>query len=164
MNTIGVLIELRWSNPYTQPPNGVRILAEIYRPYDDPEARKPPDVFDELHTLGDGYSHIYSFISPRIKELPPDKLASVRKKRIARRVQKKYPMFAEQFLAEEIAKNPEYYDGVTRSDLKEVRDKVLNNEAERLAYLQGRSGQVMVYGKSHTKTTFPESEKQNGLP
>ncbi len=150
MKSYAVLIQLRWRNPYTEPPNGLRVLAEIYRHADDPESRKSPAEFDELSRSGDGYSPYLTFpaLMPA-RELPPESLASVRKKRTARRIEKKYPLFAEQFIAETIARQPEYYAGITRADLQADRDRVKRDEAERREYLEAHLGEVLIYGKSH---------------
>ena len=40
-------------------------------------------------------------------------------------------MFVEQMMVEEIARKPEYYDGITDAHLAEDRRKVLADEAER---------------------------------
>ena len=151
MSDYGVLIQLAWRNPYTQPPNGLRVLAEIFRPQSAPGARIAPAEFDFLHTFGDGYGNVFSFpsFSP-MRELPPESLATVRRKRTARRMQKKYPLFADQFTQEAITENPEYYAGITRDDLAVAKAAVLSREAERMAYLSAHLGELMIYGKSHS--------------
>lgn len=152
MADYGVLIQLAWKNPRTEPPNGLRVLAEIFRPQSHPEARRAPAEFDDLYSLGDGYGKVFSFpaLVP-MRELPPESLAAVRKKRTQRRIQKRYPLFADQFVAEEIASKPQYYSGVTREDLREAKDRVLQAESERLAYLTAHMGELLIYGRSHSK-------------
>lgn len=149
----GVLIQLRWNNPYTEPPNGIRVLAEIFRPQSDPDAHTPPPEFAQLHTLGDGYGTQYTFpalTAPR--ELSPETLASVRKKRTSRRIQAKYPLFADQFIQAELDRKPDYYAGITRPDLQAGIDRVKTWEAERLSYLTAHLGEVLIYAKSHSIT------------
>lgn len=143
----GVLIQLRWSNPYSEPPAGrPRVLSEIFRHCDDPEARKSPAEFDQLHSLGDGYSNYLCFpaLAP-MRELPAASLASVRRKRVTRRIEKKYPLFAGEFVKQELDRQPEYYAGITRPDLAEKKDEITRRESERLEYLEARRGQLLFY-------------------
>lgn len=148
--TAGVLIQLSWANPYRQPPNGIRVLAEIFRLETDPDARKVPEEFMTLSTLGDGYGISFVFLSEPPKQRPPEVLASLRKQRAQKRIEKKYPLFADQFMQAELERKPEYYAGITRADLQAAKDETLSNEKERLEFLSKNAGKVIVYGKSHS--------------
>lgn len=138
---IGAVWSVRWTNPYTQPPdNRPRVLIEVYRPEGHPEVRglKPPAAIQQALDqvgLGSGYSLHWQPISapPVIK--PPDKLAVIRRKRLERRIRKKYPLFADEFIAQELARRSAYYDGITDPRLAAARDEVIAKEAEKLAEL-----------------------------
>jgi hypothetical protein len=51
MGSVGCLITLEWNDPYTDPPNGMRVLAEIFRPLSDPSCRLIPEEFRALTAL-----------------------------------------------------------------------------------------------------------------
>jgi hypothetical protein len=50
--------------------------------------------------------------------LPPESLARVRRKRLTRRVTAKVPMFADHFIDAELARKPDYYDGITDPNIE----------------------------------------------
>ena len=101
----GRLHKIQWSNPYTNPPAGApRVLAEVFT-----LGKNAPVGFSELRTAGGGYSCIESHIEePSIKELSQASLASVRKKRLARRVTAKVPLFADFFIQQAIDAKPDF--------------------------------------------------------
>lgn len=150
MPTIGVLIQLAWRNPYTEPPNGMRVLAEVFHLYDAPNSREVPQEFDCLYRLGDGYGNSFTFLSGPVKQQPKEVLASVRKKRVTRRMERKYPLFAGQFIQEEIDKKADYYAGETRADLEAARVAISKSEQERIDFLAQHLDQVIIYGHSHS--------------
>ena len=121
---VGFRIALEWINPYKAPPNGVRVLAERFV-ITDGGGPEFPEKWKELHELGDGYCITYSHISPPPKGLSRERLASIRKKRIVRRMQAKYPMFADEFISKEMEKNLNYYEGETDAKIEAARDEAL---------------------------------------
>jgi len=138
---IGAIWSVRWNNPYTDPPGGrPRVLIEVYRPEGHPEARgiKPPAavqrVLDE-HGPGGGYGLHWQPVTLPPKKIPAEKLAIIRRKRLKRRILRKYPLFAEKFIAEELARKPDYYNGITDPSLEAARDLVASAEEARVAEL-----------------------------
>jgi len=146
---MGFLYQLRWYTPYSEPPDGMpRVLAEFYDPQDQP--RKTSELLDllSLHTIGDGYTLYIQYVPEApVKEMDKEKLASIRKKRLKRRLQAKYPLFAEQFEQEEMAKRAEYYEGKTDAEIEARRQEVLAHEKARLEYLQANAGKILIYGE-----------------
>ena len=55
-----------------------------------------------------------------VGKLPVKTLARVRCKRLERRVRAKTPLFANEFTADELARKPDYYNGITEPDRKSV--------------------------------------------
>jgi len=64
---------------------------------------------------------------------------------LERRVNKKFPLFAEQFVSEEIARKPDYYDGITDAEIQKRHDDVIAAEWLRYLALISRPDQVIVY-------------------
>lgn len=127
-----VRVAYEWRNPYTKPPDGKpRVLAEVFYPYSEHPKLNIPEI-ESLIEFGSGYTVAYSFIGEPLKQLDQHTLADIRKKRLKRRVEKKYPLFASEIIADEISKNPDYYDGITRDDLQEKHDEIIRLERESL--------------------------------
>jgi hypothetical protein len=142
----GRLYRLEWSSPYTSPPDGApRVLAEIFI-LGNP-TQPPAELMAVPHSLGGGYSLTSRHISPPSKQLPPETLARVRQQRLARRVNAKTPMFAEQFIAAEWARKPEYYAGITDPDIEERKQAALQREKEEWFALCSRPNRLVVYGQ-----------------
>jgi hypothetical protein len=145
MNVIGTLFSYEWGNPYTQPPEGLRVLAEIFVPG---HCSQVPAELRALNvTLGGGYSLTITHIGEPPKRLGQAALASVRRKRLERRVRAKAPMFADQFIAQELEKKPEYYNGITDEQLQQARDQVIEQERARNEELFSRPNQLIIYGQ-----------------
>ncbi len=138
---IGAVWSVRWNNPYTSPPDGrPRVLIEVFRPEGHPEVRgfHPPAAVQQVLKqvgLGSGYGLHWQAITKPPKEINREKLAIIRRKRLERRVWKRYPLFAEKLIEEELALKPEYYAGITDARLANARKAVLSKEAARLAEL-----------------------------
>ena len=129
---VGRLFRIEWGNPYTEPPEGApRVLAEIFVPHEPGRcAPAPPELLGIPHTLGGGYSLVSRHVSAPPRELPPESLARVRRKRLTRRVVSKVPMFAEHFIRAEIARKPDYYDGITDPKIEERKKSQIESEWE----------------------------------
>jgi len=124
---------IRWGHPNRTPPDGKpKCLGQKVVRYDGPWGHTCPPELEGLKQLGDGYSLTVTFVSKPPRMLPEQALASVRLKRLRRRVEAKCPLFAEQIIADEIASNPDYYAGVTRPDLLAQHQAIV--DAEREAY------------------------------
>jgi len=116
MKPLGFLWQLAWSNPCTNPPAGhPRLLAEVLVPCDYPgqgASKRPADLL-ALHQHGSGYSVTSRAIMPASRQLSQESLASVRQKRLSRRIERQAPLLAEQLIADELAAKPDYYAGQT---------------------------------------------------
>jgi hypothetical protein len=106
------LITLAWGNPYTEPPDGRPryLAARVVPATSGGGAPQIPEDMRRLHTIGDGYS----FYFDRLDLKPPRRLSlkskqSIRRKRLAARIKKKFPLFAEQMIAEAMRQRPDYY-------------------------------------------------------
>jgi hypothetical protein len=79
------------------------------------------------------------------RQLSQESLAQQRLGRLSRRMRRKYPLWAEQFIAEAIAAKPQFYAGVTDAPLEEARQNLLAKEAARRVYLTAHWGALLVY-------------------
>jgi hypothetical protein len=140
----GRLHKIQWSSQHSDPPAGApRVLAEVFT-----IDRNPPAGFYELRTAGGGYSCTESYIEePSIKELSQKSLASVRRKRLARRVTAKVPLFADFFIQQAIDAKPDFYNGITGEAYIKARNEVLEMEAKRFEFLKNNIGKIIVYGE-----------------
>lgn len=87
----------------------------------------PPDI----STLKvPGYTVYWSPIMKPTNQLPESTLKSIRRKRLKRRVENKYPLFADEFIQEELENKTEYYEGKTDADLQAGKDKVFERMRE----------------------------------
>lgn len=156
MTHVGFHYTIQWNSSYTDPPNGMpKILAEMYESLEQREKRREkeryrqcvPMAFTELHTIGDGYSIYITSVSTPTKRYSKDTLAVIRKKRIMRRITKKYPLFADQLIASEIEKKPEYYAGVTNEKIQAEYDEAVAREVEAYRkFLEGvKTGEIFIY-------------------
>lgn len=98
---------LRWSNPYTEPP-GPRELLSV-----DVEVGAPvPEAIKSRWRPGTGYAICVDFPQLPIKRWSPERKASVRKARLARRIQKQAPLFAEELIERELQGREAYFSGL----------------------------------------------------
>jgi hypothetical protein len=128
---------------YICPDGWPRVLAEMFV---IGYLSKPPDEIANFpRSLGGGYGLTIRHIAPPLIPMKTETLARVRKLRLERRLEAKFPMFAEQFFAEEIIKKSEYYNGETRADIERERVEVLEAEHQRYDALMARPGQLIIY-------------------
>lgn len=132
---IGAIWSLRWSNPYTSPPDGRRVIKELFFPVGHRYLRICPPELRAIHTPGNGYSICWAAVSSPPKKLPQDKLALARQKRLRHRIEKKYPLLAEQIIRDEIKKRPGFYAGELDESLENARDTAESFERLRLVRL-----------------------------
>lgn len=137
MTHVGFHYQIRWNNEYTDPPEGKpRVIAEMFETIEQRKQRMMngdkafPKRLAELCELGSGYGcHITSVNTPH-KKLSKESLAKVRKKRIKRRMQTKYPMLADILVTEAIENNPNYYAGETDPEIQSMQDEMIRKEEE----------------------------------
>ncbi len=107
----------------------------------------PPEIKNFPITLGGGYAVTHIWISRPIKPYKQETLASIRKKRIERRIKKKYPLFAEQFIASGLERKPDYYNGVTDQEIEQMRSSA-RAEYDRTYYERiARPGVLVVFAQ-----------------
>lgn len=146
---IGAVWIIQWNNPYTSPPEGMpRVLAEFFYPVDDPRMRGdvPDDVmayYDRHHLRGSGYGIHWQAVAEPPKDADQEVLSRRRKQRLEQKMRAKYPLFADQFIAEEMQRKPDYYRGVTDAEIERKRASVLERERERFRVLLER--RVIIY-------------------
>ena len=121
---LGFLHRLEWHSPYTNPPDGKRVLVEVFIPANVEGCRQCPREIEEVWKPGDGYSHSIRAITEFPREMSQAVLRSIRQKRLARRMEEKFPLFADQFIQEEMVRKKDYYDGITDLPLVEKRNEV----------------------------------------
>lgn len=123
---VGAVWKIQWSNPYTNPPEGQElVIAKKYVKYGDPFYSHIPPEFEADKTPG--YGVYWSPVMKPSKQLPESTLKSIRRKRLERRVENKYPLFADEF----IRKN-------WRIRLNIMREKqMLISKLEKIGYLIG---------------------------
>ncbi len=141
----GRLFQIRWLNVHSNPPAGAPVvLAEMY--VRDWRGGGSPEAINRFpFSLGGGYSLSSCCVAQPTKTLKPDTLGAVRRKRLARRLEAKVPLFADQFAAQEIASKPEYYNGVTDPDLQQALSGQIERDRARLEYLEAHAGELLVY-------------------
>ena len=128
------------------PPDGApRILAEIFLP-DAVDGKPPPEILAIPITPGGGYSLSIRAIPQPPRQLPVETLARVRRKRLERRVRAKTPLFADEFIADELARKPDYYDGMTDPGIEARRQAALEHEQAERERLWARPNALIVYG------------------
>ena len=102
-----VTYSIEWSNPYTEPPCGDRVLSTV----DLPDGSECPKWMKDSLQPGSGYSLFVRFQEPEPRRLSKEGLASVRRKRLRARLDKSAPLFADELFDQEIERNPSYYAG-----------------------------------------------------
>ena len=123
---------LQWGNPYTEPPAGMpRVRLEMAFFGDHPNAIHCPPEIEGLKVLGDGWAVVHQCLAREVRKLPVETLARVRRKRLERRMRRKYPLLADLMIEEEMRKKPEYYAGITDERIERGREEVEARERER---------------------------------
>lgn len=100
---------LAWRLPH-QPCPGPTVLAEMIVP----RGARCPSEIEALWRPGEGYAICWELVSQK----PPrrwsaEAKARARRRNLRRRLERRYPLFAEMFIAEELARRPSYFGGQT---------------------------------------------------
>lgn len=105
MGTDMARYSLAWRNPYTQPP-GPRVLKAMLVPRGAP---CPVEIMD-LWVPGGGYCVSWELVTQKpIRRWSTEAKARTRRRNLRKRLEKKVPLFADQFEAEELARRPGYF-------------------------------------------------------
>lgn len=133
---IGAVWTIQWGNPHTDPPAGQpRIMVERFYPVGHAHARVCPPDMEAMRPIGSGYSVYWSPVTNPPRQLPQDTLAIVRQKRLRRRMEKKYPLFAQYMIEEEMKKKPAFYAGITDEKLQKAHDAAIELQRQRVVRL-----------------------------
>lgn len=129
---------MEWSSPYVEAPGGVRVAMEVFIPASDEGCRAWPKEMEEKYWelrqvhRGPMYCHVIRAISRMPKRMSVDQLKGLRRKRLMRRMEEKYPLFAGEFAQEEMIRKEPYYNGITDAKLEDLRDCVEREHDELL--------------------------------
>ncbi|MCR5943972.1 hypothetical protein FG152_24685 [Ochrobactrum sp. XJ1] len=108
-----VRYSLAWRNPHTTPP-GPRVLMAIIVPYG---SKCPPEIMSKFEP-GSGYAITWELVMQRpIRRWSREARSRVRQRNLKNRIDKKFPLFAEIFIASELEKRPDYYAGLYPEDM-----------------------------------------------
>lgn len=144
MKTTGTLYQIAWRGG-AAPEGWPRVLCEMFMVG---HLSIPPLAVREFpHTLGGGYTLSIQHVPYPMIPLKPEVLARVRRQRLERRLQAKVPLFAEQMAAQELARKPEYYAGITDAKIEAEKQAALEREWSRYLELTGRPGELVVYAQ-----------------
>lgn len=106
---------IRWGNPYTRPPEGQADVLETSGPLASSafggSPACPPGLHDRMQQLlGSGYGLFLSYMNPvPRRQLSLETKQRIRRQRLERRLRAKVPLFADQLIADELARRPEYF-------------------------------------------------------
>ena len=144
MSIIGSLWSIAWRNPYDPPPSGLEVLARIFVP--GHSTRAPEALKAIKYSLGGGYGVTWCAMTEPMRQRSPEVLASMRRKRLARRMNAKAPLFADFFVEQELARKPEYYAGVTDAHLEAQRQEALEADRQVLDRALAHPNELVVFG------------------
>lgn len=102
---------LAWRHGMRPPPEGKpRVLKAVL--CDKPHPC-PPEIYEAWLEMGpgSGWSVGWEMIEQRpVKRWSPEAKARVRQSNLRKRMEKKFPLFADQFIAAELAARPDYFE------------------------------------------------------
>lgn len=101
---------IRWSNPYTKPPDGKpEVLLSVTRSV--ASTADVPQEIQDFKTIGTGYAiHCCceDTLQPK-RKLKVESLHKLRRTKLRKRLEKKSPLYAKELFTEELRAKPEYY-------------------------------------------------------
>lgn len=106
---------LFWGNPYTSPPDGMpriamAVLCDQSHPIPDEIEQKCKPGTE--YGPGSGWTIGWECIEQRpVRRWSQEARARVRQRNLRHRIEKKFPLFAQDFIAAEMAARPSYYEG-----------------------------------------------------
>lgn len=98
---------LRWGNPYSEPPDGLpRVRLSIQVPAGTPCPAAIKDQFEP----GSGWIVSWQAVDQGpIRRWSQEAKARVRQGNLRKRMERKFPLFAETFIEDELRARPEYF-------------------------------------------------------
>ena len=105
---LAYLWTLSWYTPYSEPPDGKpRRLMSVRQPGDT--TPRPPPEMETARLANPGYVLCWQGVLPEREPWPQERLIRYRRSRLRNRIEKKYPLFANEFFQEALERKPEYY-------------------------------------------------------
>lgn len=98
---------LTWRNPCTEPPEGQprTLKALLVR-----RGEKCPQEITDLHVPGGGYCVAWELVTQQpIRRWSQEAKSRARRRNLRQRLEKRFPLFASIFEADELARRPEYF-------------------------------------------------------
>ena len=137
---------IEWGNPNTSPPDGrPRLLAEIVVEHQT-DGKK--ELEKHFPGCGSGCSITFRALPPPLRVTPPEVLAERRRKALAKKMENRFPLFAQEFTDDRIKQRPDYYiDG--RGHNEEERAEILRQEAAYYEEASRRIGVLVVFDKAN---------------
>ncbi|PTV93557.1 hypothetical protein C8J27_1143 [Rhodobacter aestuarii] len=106
---------LFWGNPYTSPPHNMpRIALSVLcdLPYPIPDEIVRMSAPGTKYAPGTGWTIGWECIEQRpVRRWSTEAKGRVRHQNLRRRIEKRFPLFAEMFIADELARRPQYFRG-----------------------------------------------------
>lgn len=100
-----VRYSLAWRLPH-EAPAGPRVLKSMLVERGSP---CPPEIM-QLWKPGEGYAICWELVTQRpIRRWSREAKSKARIRNLRRRMEKKFPLFAEAFIQEELSRRPQYY-------------------------------------------------------
>lgn len=142
----GFVYQVAFNNPYREPPDGLpRVLAEMFVLRSERGAGSWVPAEIAAFPAPYGFSIHITHVGPPTRSQPPERRAKIRQQRLAARNERKAPLFAETFTAEEIARKPGYYvEGVSEADA--AYEAAVARERAVYERLLREHGKLVVYG------------------
>ena len=134
------LYQIRWRNPYTVG-DKQKVLAEMAT-YG---RTVPPEIREYPAPAGYGI-FITPMDQPSGRQLSQETLARVRKGRAEKKIAKRWPLFAGEFMEQEIESKGDYYEGVTDPKLEQAKQEQEKAYSERFNFLVANANKLLVYG------------------
>ena len=102
---------LAWRKGLTPPPEGMpRVLKAVLCDHPSPVPSEIEQAWREMGP-GSGWSIGWEMIEQRpVKRWSPEAKARVRQSNLRKRMEMKFPLFAADFVAAELAARPDYYE------------------------------------------------------
>jgi hypothetical protein len=143
---VGHIWFLKWYTPYTpedQIPGGKRVLAAIFVPcaYVGSGARRP-DILDRI-TYPEHFNVCVKPLETPMKQQSREQKIAHRKRNLKRRIEKKYPLFADEFIQDELERKKEYFDGYHPGDAE--RELMFREERETYETFTSNPNHLFVY-------------------
>lgn len=92
-------------------PDGEVVARVEVEDWQAADKRPPLEILEAAGRSGRGYHVCWSPILPPRKQWSREARSRNRIRRLRERMERKYPLFAEMFIQERLAADPEYYEG-----------------------------------------------------